>query len=448
MGEGRALAFTLAVFFIASRAAAQGKALEPEHVVTGIEEEGRAEGDAGREFANALLWLPRTLIDYTFRGAAEAARYVADEQLVPRYREALGAPPGSDVFIFPTLFAETGKTFNAGVRMLVDTPSLATFERVGFGGIHDLVSESRVLVKGPRGRVPFVVSIEAFFEEESEIEYHGLGIVPSTDPRNQFQPGTEQTVGLYLERHTRALGSLGLRLAPELEFFLSLSLARRQVEDTPDAEAEALSRVFVLDSLPGAGDDNTWIGYAEMAARFDSRRHRGRPVPGAVVEAYTGGAQSTEGTRVSFMRIGWRAGGYIPIYRRSNILSPVLRFDRLVPLGGLPVPFNEVPRQPDFRGFDTRRDFVSMVGSLDYTWEVVSFLGLRVFLDTATVAPSVAELSFEQLEELRYSGGFGFDLYSDKAQLGQLLFSASPEGLRVLFSLGEVERFGDRQHRE
>jgi len=421
--------------------------LDPEQVVTGIEEPGRESGDAERDFGNVVLWVPRTLFDYIFRGATAAARYVADEQLVPRYREALGAPPDGDVFIFPTIFAETGETFNAGVRMLVDTPGVATFQRFGFGGLHDLVSESRIIVKG-RGRLPYVISIESFFEEESTIEYYGLGIVPTNDARNHFQPGTDQEFGQYLERHTRALGSLGLRMAPELEFFLSMSLSRRRVQDTPDSEEQALSRVFDVSSLAGFGGEDAWLGYAEMAARFDSRPYRGRPAPGALAEAYTGGAQSTEGPPVSFMRVGWRAGGFIPIYRRTNILSPVLKFDRLVPLGGLPVPFNEIPRQPEFRGFDRRRDFVSIVASLDYSWQLVSFMGLRIFGDAATVAPSVAGLSFEQLKHLRWAAGLGFDLYSSRAQLGQLLFSGSPEGVRALFSLGEVERFGDRQHRE
>jgi hypothetical protein len=194
---------------------------------------------------------------------------------------------------------------------------------------------------------------------------------------------------------------------------------------------------------------DSWLGYAEMAARFDSRAHRtGRPVPGALAEAYTGGALSTEGAEVAFMRVGWRAGGFIPIYRRTNILSPLFRFDRLVPLSGLPVPFNEIPRQSEFRGFDTRRDFVSMVASLDYSWELVSFMSMRVFVDGASVAPSVAELSFDQLRHMRYAAGFGFDLYNDDAPLGRLQFAGSPEGVRFLLSLGEIERFGDRQHRE
>ena len=70
-----------------------------------------------------------------------------------------------------------------------------------------------------------------------------------------------------------------------------------------------------------------------MAARFDSRKHLGKPTPGAVVEAYTGGAHSTEGTRVAFMRMGWRIGGFVPIYRQTNILAPRLVVDGLVPLG-------------------------------------------------------------------------------------------------------------------
>src|SRR5690606_405124 len=63
--------------------------LEPEHVITGIEEPGREEGDAGRDFANALLFVPRNIVDLMFEGTAAAANLIADEQLVPRYQRAL-----------------------------------------------------------------------------------------------------------------------------------------------------------------------------------------------------------------------------------------------------------------------------------------------------------------------------------------------------------------------
>jgi len=236
-----------------------------------------------------------------------------------------------------------------------------------------------------------------------------------------------------------------------MELFLSASLGRRLVSDTPNAAEQALSEVYDTRVLAGAGAPS-FIGYAEMAARFDTRAatraHRGKPSPGAVVEAYVGGAHSTQGPAVAFMRLGWRVEGFISVYRKHNILAPKLVVDRLLPLSDLPVPFNELPRQPEFRGFDTRRDNLSMVASLDYSWELVPFMGLRLFFDAASVAPSAGDLSLEQIESLRYAGGVGIDLYSDTAELARIALATSPEGVRLLLSIGEVERFGDRQHRE
>ncbi|RLB54724.1 MAG: hypothetical protein DRI90_19995 [Deltaproteobacteria bacterium] len=393
-----------------------------------------------------MLYLPRTIIDLMFRGTVATASLIADQQLVPRYRELLGAPPGGDVLVFPTLFAETGSPFNIGLRAIADTKWVATYQRFGFGIPTDFVTESRVILKGNR-LVPFIVSFEAYMEDENELEYHDLGITPDRDPRNLFRTNSPHRVGLYSERRVRGLGSLGMRLWPKLELFLSVSLARRQVEDTPDSGNEALSRVFAEDSVPGASH-GPWIAYGEMAARFDSRKHLGKPTPGAVAEAYAGAAHSTEGVPVAFMRMGWRIAGFVPVYRQTNIFAPRLVVDGLVPINNLDVPFNELPRQPEYRGFDTRRDLVSIVGSLDYTWQLVPFMGLRLFMDAATVAPKVAELELNQLFNLRYALGLGIDLYSDNAQLAQLAIATGPEGVRMLFSLGTPERFGDRQHRD
>ncbi len=417
-----------------------------EHAITGIEEPGREAGDTARAIGSGLLYLPRTVIDLMFRGTVATANLIADKQLVPRYRELLGAPPGGDILVFPTLFAETGSPFAIGLRAIADTQWVATYQRFGFGIPTDFVSESRVILKGGK-LVPYIVSFEAYMEDEKELEYHGLGILPDRDSRNRLVVGSAHRVGLYSERRVRGLSSLGMRLWPELELFLSVSLARRDVEDTPDSGSEALSRVFAEDSLPGVGH-GPWIAYGEMAARFDSRKHLGKPTPGAVVEAYTGAAQSTEGVPVAFMRMGWRIGGFVPVYRQTNIFAPRLVVDGLVPLGGLDVPFNELPQQPEYRGFDTRRDLVSIVGSVDYTWQLVPFMGLRLFMDAATVAPSVSELELRQFLNLRYVLGLGIDLYSDTAQLAQLAIATGPEGVRVLFSLGTPERFGDRQHRD
>ena len=167
-----------------------------------------------------------------------------------------------------------------------------------------------------------------------------------------------------------------------------------------------------------------------------------------LLEGYLGQGQSFLGEPVNYARHGWRAAGFIPIYRRTNILSPRLVFDRLVPLGNTPVPFYELPRQPDFRGFDTRRDFLSLVASVDYTWQLVSFMSMRAFVDGATVAPALDEIDLDQLRHMRFAGGLGFDFYNATAILGRIAVSVSGEGPRLFLSLGTPEGFGDRQHRD
>ncbi len=423
--------------------------LEAEQSITGKEEVERESGDTGRDVGNALLWLPRNVIDLLFRGTTAAANLIADQQLVPRYRELLGAPPGGDVLIFPTLFAETGGAFSVGARMIVDTEHITTTQRIGLGGLSDVAGESRVVFKGGAA-FPAALSLELFYKLEDDIEYAGVGIVPRRDERNRFQLFTTAEEGLYTERIIRGISSLGVRLGPDLEHFMSASVSRRQIEPTEDAGPERLDEVFEPGSIEGVRKD-VWLTYVEAAMRFDSRASRARPTEGTLIEAYLGTGHDlgfADDVDVQFLRWGGRVAGFFPIYRRSNILSPRIILDRVAALNGLPLPFYELERQPDFRGFDTRRDNISIVASLDYTWQLVPFMGMRLFLDGATVAPSFAEFSLEQLKNLRYAGGLGIDLYTDTAQIARFEVATSPEGVRLHFSVGASTGFGDRQHRE
>jgi hypothetical protein len=423
-----------------------GTTLDPDHVITGMIDPGSEAGDTARDVGNAVLLVPRTFLDVLFEGTELATQLVADEQLVPRYQQLLGAPPGGRVFIFPTLFAETGGPFSIGLRMIAETSRIVTSQRIGFGGTEDVVAESRVIIKGGRS-LPFALSLETFYELESELEYRGLGVTPTRDERNVFVDEGRERVGLYDERQVRGLLSAGVRPSQNVEFFLSASLGRRRIEDSDDAGARALTQVFVPGSFPGVGDQ-PWVFYAESAARLDTRAYRGRPTPGALFEIYGGGGRTFEGPHSTFIRVGARGAGFIPVYRRSNILSPRLVVDRLYPLTPETLPFTEIPRQPEFRGFDHLRDYLSAVASIDYSWPVVSFLDLRLFIDAATVAPNLAKLDIDNLKHLRYAAGVGLDLFSDNAQLGRLQLATSPEGARLSLSFGEPDRFGDRQHRD
>jgi hypothetical protein len=72
---------------------ARRAAADPAYV-QGIDEQGEEEGDSARTAANVLLFVPRNVIDLLFQGTTAAAGLVRDEQLVPRYEEALATPGG------------------------------------------------------------------------------------------------------------------------------------------------------------------------------------------------------------------------------------------------------------------------------------------------------------------------------------------------------------------
>ena len=127
----------------------------------------------------------------------------------------------------------------------------------------------------------------------------------------------------------------------------------------------------------------------------------------------------------------------------SNILSPRIALDGLSDLDSS-VPFNELVRQPDFRGYDNRRDRVSMVASVDYRWAIARYLAARLFVDAATVAP---ELDALKLDNVRPAAGFGFDVFSRSSQLGSVRATFSPDGFLFSFGFGVSSGFGDRQHR-
>jgi hypothetical protein len=453
----RARAFTpaslVALLFTGNALAADPPPPDPKKL-TGIEEPARYADDAGREVGNWVLFLPRNVIDYTFRGTELAATLVADRQLVPRYREVLGKP-GADFFVFPTLFAETGTPASIGLRMIFDSRRFATSQRLGYGGAEQVEVESRIVYKGPSRRVPFLLSFEAYYKLQDKREYFGIGIAPHLDRRNHFTPGTERDFGYYTERRVRALVSLGMRLTEDFELFLSTSLYRRQTRSMDSKGDQAISAVFVPGTIPGLSDQNPYTSYSELAARFDTRPVRTRPSPGVLLEGYVGGAHSAYGQSVSFMRFGARAQVYIPIYRRSNILTPRIVLDRVQPLGAsqsvdgeVRLPFSELARQPDFRGYDYRRDFISMVASLDYSWQLVPALGLRVFFDAATVAPSVTQISLEQLKHMRYAGGLALDVFAGKSALASIGIAATSDGVRVVGNIGVPSQYGDRQHRD
>jgi hypothetical protein len=410
--------------------------------ISGRENEARESSDPARAVAETALFLPRTVVDLLYITTGAASGLLDDEQIVPRLKDTFYTEH-HEVGLFPTAFVETGFAPNIGARMIASVENFASTLRAGYGGPDTTVVESRLRLTGSHP-TPTVLSLEYLQDRRTNLGYVGLGPDPELDPRNHFRAGTPYRSGAYREVRQRAILSLGFRAAPDLEIIMSNGFKARRVDDAPGAGAEGLSDVFEDAAIPGVGQ-TTRMTYTEVATRVDTRVSRGPPATGAMVEAYGGLHKGVHLRDADAVGIGARWAAYIPVYRVTNIISPRIAIDSILPLGEVPLPFNDYVSAGDFRGFDSRRDKVAMVASLDYRWTLMKFVAARVFGDATNVAPELESLG---LDKMRYAWGFGFDLHSATAQLGRVAAAFSEGDVRLFFSLGVAPSgFGDRQHR-
>ncbi len=410
--------------------------------ISGIDRPSRFRSDTGRDIGNVFLFVPRHLAQFLFWSASITIGVIEKQPVVPRAQNAVSTH-GGRFAVLPTLFAETRSPFDVGARMLVDFGRIATGLRVGFGGIHYFEIEPRIAFQL---ELPLrsIFTLEGLYKVDNSRYYYGVGQVPETDSRNHFVRGRAGARGRFFEQRARWIGGYAIRLNHDFELVASGSIDRRSVDDAAGAGQGTLSGVFTRGTVPGSFETR-WTGYVEAAARADSRPTRGRPSPGVLGEIYAGSGHELGGRRSLFLRSGGRVAGFIPLYRRTNILSPKLVVDGIAQVGTVPISFNELASAPDFRGFDDRRDNLSVVASLDYRWLIVEHVGMSVFIDSQVVSKSISEF---QLKSLRFVGGTAIDLHTDDVTLGQLSIAAGAGGVRLSLSIGTSTGYGDRQHRK
>ncbi len=440
-------------------APAAARAVDPVRV-RGIERPALVAGEAGREAAAGVLFVPRELVKLSFLATGLTAGLIRDEQIVPRVEELFSPRPGG-YSVLPSLFLDSRRRASVGAQLLANSHFTAMRLAFGFGGVHDLIGEARLRWALPRP-LPFVITVEGLADSRSTLDYIGVGQQPDTDPRNHFLAGAATHDALYFEERERGIVTLGTRLGKgeDFELFVSSSVFRSYVADTPGGGSNTLTRVFAPGSVAGAPSPTlvcphqapggacpveSLLSYTELALRFDTRAQTGQPSPGVLLESYGGGTVGLEGDPTRFYRLGGRAAGFVSILRKTNILSAKIILDGTVrPAGAPPVPFTQLVGQPDFRGIDSRIDSLSTVYSIDYRWSMIRYVGPRLFIDAAQVGPSMGKLL---TAPPRFAGGFGVDLFSNDTELAQTMISFSTEGVRVLFTFGIPTQFGDRQHR-
>ena len=390
---------------------------------------------------DAALYPARALVDLTIATTSNAQTLIEDQQVVPRTKNLLFSRKG-EIGVFPTAFFETGLNPNVGARMVVSVDRFASTLRAGYGGEDRNLVESRLRWVF-QGQTPFVVTAEGFHERNAG-GFVGFGPQPERDVRNAFRRDQPLRAASFIEARQRVIVSVGRRLANNIEAILSSSVQIRKFEDSADAGDATFSKVFNRRYVPGAVTP-TSRQYTEFTLRIDTRENRGTPVPGQLLEGYVGASQGIRHTANDHGTLGFRAASYLSLVRPTNILSPRLVVDAVVPVGDAPIGFREARRGTEFRGFDGRADNIAIVGSLDYRWAIARYVAARVFADTTTVTPTLQSLD---LRTLRYAFGGGIDLHTSTTEVGRIAIAFSEGATRFLFSYGlPPAGFGDRQHR-
>lgn len=414
----------------------------PSDDIGGVTRPASPPGDGARAFLDSLLLLPRTLVQVLVVASNATVSFFEDQQVVPRARALLGTEEGR-IRATPTLELASGFRPDVGARVTSRVGSFGSMTRVSIIDPDYYVTEARLLQAfGERGRTQLI--LEGYQQRRSGQGFAGIGRDPQNDSRNVFLPGRDGETGYFLESRQRLILGLGTRFLEDYELLLSTSYQRRKLEDDPGNETESLARTFAPGNAAGAYDRSERT-YSEVAVRRDTRAVRGPPAAGLLLEVYGGSSQDVHAKYAPALHAGGRFAWFVSVVRKTSIINPRVTLDMVEPLGERSLPFREYAYASGFRGVSGRIDRVAALASLDYRWQLRSYVAARIFTDVTTVAPQVSELS---PANLAWAVGFGLDLHSSTTELGRLGFAYSPEGVSLILAFGLSDPgFGDRQHR-
>ena len=435
-----ALAF--AVFLASISYAPASLAAPDKDDIGGVTRPASPPGENARAVLDALLYIPRAIVQIVVVASTATVSFFEDQQVVPRAESLLRSNDGT-LRVAPTLALASGLRPDVGARMTSHVGSFGSMLRASIIDPDYYVTEARLLKSFGEQRQTQIV-VEGYQQRRSGQGFGGLGQSPQDDPRNVFVPGREGQSGTFLENRQRVILALATRFAEDYELLLSTSYQRRTLENSPGTAGETLADTFAPGSAPGA-NDRSERAYSEVALRRDTRAVRGPPAAGLLLEAYGGSSQDVNDKYAPALHAGGRVAWFVSVVRKTSIINPRVTLDVVEPLGERPLPFREFAYASSFRGVGGRIDRVAALASLDYRWQLQRYFAARLFADATTVAPHLVELS---LTELAWAVGAGVDLHSNTTELGRLGLAYSPGGIQFILVFGLADPgFGDRQHR-
>jgi hypothetical protein len=405
--------------------------------VSGLVQEPQEAGQRARQVVDVVTYVPRAAVGALFYGVIWAEVRATDPRFVEPIREIFW-PNERRLVWYPRVWVSSGEKpgWGAGAAWRGDDTS------ANLGGVYSSrrrwIGDFRLAHDFTRGSRNGRITLDLRAADRTDLEFHGFGPDPGTDPRNGFT-GNEGTSSYARYGQRLATGGIvgGLRFSRATQVFGTLLYRRREIGESAPGALDDLPNVLDPAGVPGYGETGEQV-YGEIALEQDTREIRAMMSPGRRTEVWGGLSLGVDGDRSRFVRAGVDAAWFLPVIRRNRLVVPRLVFHAVEKLPGAgEISFADYPRHHTFRGTSgrvlLRTDSFVAVPSLAYQWPLSHLLRATLFTDWLFVAPELDELTTRSAP---WAAGFELGAVLERRIAGSVMLAGGSEGFRAAFALG------------
>jgi hypothetical protein len=337
--------------------------------------------------------------------------------------------------LVPTASFDSGFGISAGAhfmdRDLLGEHEHLSIEAASGGRYHGVIKAA--LRSGDRLGNQLAIELDGQYELRPKDPFYGIGNHgDSVSPVAPIDPTIDPTAveTRYRERLARIAGVIDVRVVDGFHLRSSSELTERRF--SPSDTGVPIDTVYAPMALVGYG--GVRYVYSELEARFDTRRNANEYEPqpfhavGSLAAVFGGRIHRLDDAR-DYWRYGVDLQHFIRLAEGPRVLA--LRFHGEAVSGALAdVPFTELPQLgglDDLRGYPTDRfrDRVAAFGSIDYAWDLSSWLSARTFVDAGRVFGSLNDVG---VDHLRVGYGVALEGHSSRSFVVLGALSSSIDG--------------------
>lgn len=400
-----------------------------------LTQENRQLSDSSREILTALVYLPKQVFNGTLYAGAKTAGYVSDPEFIEMVEDILYLYQRKLMW-FPVLGYSSGLRPEYGAGLLYRDGAFNTLTRYSMHDADHWSMDFKTSYEQYLGRMGWKATLKGMLKKHDDYRYYGIGGDPEDDARNRFTASDDEGVFTEETKHLQWETSL---FHPTRDWKVEyMGFYQRRGFESSGRGNKDLRNEFDLTRIPGfINDAPVEQIYQEVNLTIDTRDHKKIISKGFRGQIYGGISNGIGRNSSDFIRGGFDAAGYIPLWRENRILAPRIVYDQAGSIDGKTIPFTEYPRHPTFRGVSSRHllhmEKASSVLTLEYQWPISHMLTGHLFTDYLVAGSSAGSF---QWKEARWAGGAGFGLHYLNKEFARLELAGGNEGFQMTFRTG------------